>query len=85
MKKKLKVYTRQNSTGNWWCNTTLNGFDVSTEGKSIEEARLLMCITLKHNGIESNVDWRSPVTYNTTTHIAKSLIGYNRIKLDHLK
>ena len=84
MEKKLPVYTRQNAYGNWWCNTTVNGMDVSYEGDTIEDARMKMSVYLWHNGIRKKIDWRSPQTYFHEPIVPKSQIKYQRNRIDNI-
>lgn len=36
----IKVQTRENSHGRYWCNATVRGYDVSVEAPTVAEAQL---------------------------------------------
>lgn len=50
------IHTRQNRKGNWWCNSTIKGYDVSFEGESVESAQDQMWAYLKKHQIY-NTSW----------------------------
>lgn len=59
------IETRQKSNGDWWCNGTIYGYDVSFESKTSFDARRQMIVYLKGKGINiEDVKWMKPQTYS---------------------
>lgn len=67
------IETKQNKSGNWWCYATVNGYDKSFEGYSIEDAQSKMRKFLKEKGIQ-NAIFKSPVYY-VVDHLKNRLNG----------
>ena len=78
----LTVQTRQNSKGNWWCNTTHAGYDIYEEGETIAEAQRLMSETLERRGQIGEVNWETPKPYPKKEPVPKPEIGYAAWRID---
>ena len=81
---KVKIQIRQNSKGNWWANTTYKGYDISEEGKTIEEAKAFFIPHL-HEGDEP--EWLEPKFYVNTDKKTKikddNYIRPQKVRVDH--
>ena len=47
----IKIQTRQQANGYWWCNATVNGYDYSFEDVNIIDAQMQMVACLLANSI----------------------------------
>jgi hypothetical protein len=84
--KTITVQTRQNRKRNWWCNGTINGYDYSFEGNTINDAKTQMIELLaKLNVREMDVVWEEPKCYAFEVEYAKPPIGYRKNRIDNLK
>lgn len=67
----IKIQTRQNRHGNWWCNGTIDGYDHSFEGKKIQEAQEQMLDLLKKKSIPlERTKWELPRLYDWPKTVA---------------
>jgi hypothetical protein len=78
----MTIQTRQNRKGNWWCNTTYNGEDISVEGKSVYEARFLMIRELYKRKYYGERNWEPEKFYKKPTETVKQEIGYAKSRID---
>lgn len=79
----IKIHTKQNRKGNWWCFATLNGYDYSFEGKDILESQMKMkkCLSLLR---VVDFQFTGPAYY---IHLPnpKPQIFYQRNRIDNLR
>jgi hypothetical protein len=82
----LTIQTRQNSKGNWWCNTTWNGYDISVEGQTIDDAQSLMIVELGKQKCSEIRNWSLPKFYDKKVNKLKSskdYITYAKSRIDN--
>lgn len=78
------IETRQNRKGNFWCNGTINGYDISFEEQTTEKAREKMGEYLENRNI-SNVIWEAVKYYPATDNVKlnKYSVGYRASRIDN--
>ena len=65
----IHIQRRENSKGNWWVNTTVDGEDVCFEEEMLGDAEKEMMAFLFHRGYSNkDVVWEEPKRYETTGH-----------------
>ena len=80
----LTINTRQNSKGNWWCNTTWNGEDISVEGKTTDKAQLLMINELANiKCSEGRWAWTTIKPYNKKVTSKMLHVTYTKSIIDN--
>ena len=82
----ITIQTRQNRKGNWWCNTTYNGEDISVEGGSPNEAQFLIIKELKERGFVGGRNFSPYKFYNKEdrpTKPTKPKITYATSRIDN--
>lgn len=79
----LKIHTKQKSNGNWWCNTTHDGYDIYTESITWEEAQSLMTRKLKNRKFDGQLEWKILEFYSETEEIKKPQITYVKSRIDN--
>jgi hypothetical protein len=60
----MKVQVRQNRKGNWWCNTTFHGTDISVEKETMEGAKQSIRDRLFGFGYRGDIVFDEPVYYD---------------------
>ena len=79
----LTISTRQNRKGNWWCNTTYNGEDISVEGGSPNEAQFLIIKELVKRGYVGGRFFEPYKFYKKESKITKPKITYATSRIDN--
>ena len=77
----IKVSTRENPRGNYWCNTTYAGYDISAEGQSIADVQRLITEELHRQG-QVEIVFEEPKPYPKKLPIVKPQITYARWRID---
>jgi hypothetical protein len=80
----LTIQTRQNRKGNWWCNTTFNGEDISVESRTIDASRCLIIeeLTIKRE-YAGGWKWSEPEFYVNNIEKQRSYITYCKSRIDN--
>lgn len=80
----VHIQTRQQKNLEWWCNGTVDGYDMSFDGFTMLQAQEKMRAYLigKHF-YPQDVNWESPIYYPTTSIDEPSKIRYQKVRIDH--
>jgi hypothetical protein len=79
----LTIQTRQNRKGNWWCNTTFNGEDISVESRTIDASQCLIIEELVRKGYAGRGNWTKPEFYVNNIEKQRSYITYCKSRIDN--
>lgn len=74
------IQTRQQKNGNWWCNGTIESYDYSYEGQTIEEAQSQMRALLEYRGINS-AKWLEEQHYQVNRDMPEHLLKSQTTRL----